>query len=194
MLLPHFTRLNTGREHKAAFNCFICNHYARYLPRMPFQPTAKNASLGFWTGVATQHYYTRVLAQLHRHDLEKWFYMLVLIHEATGNLSQQDLADALLLDKVTVTRAVDHLSAKGYVERVNCPQDRRKHHLRTLPKARAVVKDIRAAFETINELAFTGMSAAERKRFRADLARINANLSQPEGRKIRITYSKKQPQ
>ncbi|MBX2979331.1 MAG: MarR family transcriptional regulator [Flavobacteriales bacterium] len=160
---------------------------------MPFDPTAANASLGFWTGVATQNYYTRVLAKLQQHDLEKWFYMLLLIHEATEKLSQQDLADALLLDKVTVTRAVDHLSAKGFVERIACPDDRRKHHLRTLPRARAVVKDVRAAFESINELAFTGMNATERKRFKADLARINANLAQPEGRKMRITYSKKQP-
>lgn len=160
---------------------------------MPFDPAANNASLGYWTGVATQHYYTRVLHELRKHDLEKWFYVLVLIHEAEGQLSQQELADALLLDKVAVTRAVDHLSGKGYVERVDCPNDRRKHHLRTLPKAKAVVKDIRAAFEAVNQRAFTGMSAADRERFRADLARINANLAQPEGRKVRINYSKRQP-
>lgn len=160
---------------------------------MPFHPTDPHASLGFWTGIATQHYYTRVLNALRKHDLEKWFYVLVMIHEAEGDLSQQDLADALLLDKVTITRAVDHLSKLGYVRRVDCPQDRRKYHLRTLPKAKAVVKDIRTAFEAVNQRAFAGMSAAARKRFRADLARINANLAQPEGRKMRITYSKRKP-
>lgn len=159
---------------------------------MPNKPTDPNSSLGFWTGIATQHYYTRVLNALSKHDLEKWFYVLLMIHDAEEDLSQQELANALLLDKVTITRAVDHLSAKGYVERVNCPEDRRKHHLRTLPKARNVVKDIRAAFDAINALAFAGMNATERKRFRADLARINSNLSAPEGRKMRITYSKKQ--
>jgi len=160
---------------------------------MPSHPTDPHASLGFWTGIATQHYYTRVLHELRKHDLDKWFYVLLKIHDAQGTLSQQELADALLLDKVTITRAVDHLSKKGYVERVDCPQDRRKYHLRTLPKARPVVKDIRATFEAVNELAFAGMKAADRKRFKADLARINANLAQPEGRKMRITYSKKQP-
>lgn len=158
---------------------------------MPFDPQHPTASLGFWTGVATQHYYTRVLQAMRKHDLEKWFYVLVLIHEAEGTLSQQELADALLLDKVAVTRAVDHLSAKGYVERLACPNDRRKHHLRTRPKAKAVVQDIRAAFEAVNKLAFAGMTAAERKRFRADLARINTNLAQPEGKPMRITYSKR---
>lgn len=160
---------------------------------MPFDPTAPNASLGFWTGVATQNYYTRVLQALRRHDLEKWFYVLVMIHDHPGDLSQQELADALLLDKVAVTRAVDHLSNKGYVERAACPNDRRKHHLRALPKARAVVKDIRAAFDAVNQLAFAGMTAAERKRFRSALARINANLAQPEGKPMRITYSKRTP-
>jgi DNA-binding MarR family transcriptional regulator len=160
---------------------------------MPTNPTDPHASLGFWTGVATQHYYTRVLNALQKHDLEKWFYVLLMIHDAEEKLSQQELADALLLDKVTVTRAVDHLSKKGYVERMACPNDRRKYHLRTLPKARSVVKDIRGAFEATNELAFAGMNATERKRFKADLARINSNLSGPEGRKMRITYSKNQP-
>ncbi len=160
---------------------------------MPTDPKDPHASLGFWTGIATQHYYTRVLNALRKHDLDKWFYVLLKIHEAEDELSQQDLADALLLDKVTITRAVDHLSKKGYVRRVDCPQDRRKYHLRTLPKARAVVKDIRATFEALNELAFAGMKAADRKRFKADLARINANLAHPEGRKMRITYSKKLP-
>jgi DNA-binding MarR family transcriptional regulator len=160
---------------------------------MPTNPTDPHSSLGFWTGIATQHYYTRVLGELGKHDLEKWFYVLLMIHDAEAQLSQQELADALMLDKVTITRAVDHLSAKGYVERVNCPDDRRKHHLRTLPKARTVVKDIRTAFDTINDIAFTGMNATDRKRFKADLATINSNLSQPKGRKMRITYSKKQP-
>jgi DNA-binding MarR family transcriptional regulator len=160
---------------------------------MPTKPTDPNSSLGFWTGIATQHYYTRVLNALSKHDLEKWFYVLLMIHDAEEKQSQQELADALLLDKVTMTRAVDHLSAKGYVERVDCPEDRRKHHLRTLPRARSVVKDIRAAFGKINDLAFEGMNAAARERFRADLARINANLAQPQGKKMRITYSKKQP-
>jgi len=160
---------------------------------MPTKPTDPNSSLGFWTGIATQHYYTRVLNALSKHDLEKWFYVLLMIHDAEENLSQQELANALLLDKVTITRAVDHLSAKGYVERAACPNDRRKYHLRALPKARSVAKDIRAAFDRINNLAFAGMNATERKRFKADLARINSNLAQPEGRKMRITYSKKQP-
>lgn len=159
---------------------------------MPIKPTDPHSSLGFWTGIATQSYYTRVLNALRMHDLDKWFYVLLKIHEVEGELSQQELADALLLDKVTITRAVDHLSRKGYVKRVDCPQDRRKYHLRTLPKALAVVKDIQAAFEAVNELAFAGMKAADRKRFNADLARINTNLAQPEGKKMRITYSKKQ--
>jgi len=160
---------------------------------MPTDPSSSGTPLGFWTGLITQHYYSHLLARMQEYDLQKWFYVLLTVHDSKGAISQQELADSLLLDKVTVVRAIDHLSERGFVQRLECPGDRRKHLLKTLPKANAVVKRIRTAFEEVNALALEGLTMKERKVLLAQLTRINGALSQRTGPTMRITYSKKLP-
>jgi DNA-binding MarR family transcriptional regulator len=46
---------------------------------------------------------------------------------ASGPITQQRLADALRLQKSTISRLVDQLSEAGLVERAPNPQDRRSH-------------------------------------------------------------------
>lgn len=52
---------------------------------------------------------------------------------ATGPIAQQRLADALRLQKSTVSRLVDQLTAGGLVERTPNPQDRRSHLIGLTP-------------------------------------------------------------
>ncbi len=84
-------------------------------------------------------------------DISSWFVLLV-IEEERGRLSQQELADRLLLDKVSMTRALDHLGEKGLVERCACAGDkRRKYPVKLTPRARPAVKAVRAAYEELND-------------------------------------------
>jgi MarR family transcriptional regulator, transcriptional regulator for hemolysin len=143
--------------------------------------------------VVAQQYYTAILQRLQHLDMDRWFIALVLIDEAGGSMSQQQLADALRQDKVTMVRAIDHLSAKGYVERRPCPGDRRKYQLCTLPKARAAVKEIRKVYDQVNELAFGGMTASDKKKFMGQLGMVIQNFSHLDNKKVNIRYSKKLP-
>ncbi len=156
-------------------------------------PLPTSTSLGYWLSVAAQHYYTAILQRLRHLDLDRWFYALVLIEEAGGTMSQQELADALRQDKVTMVRAIDHLSAKGYVERRVCPNDRRKHHLLALPKARKAVKEIRRVYKAVNEMATGGLSAKEKKAFMSQLEKVIGNFAHLEPAPTNIRYSKKLP-
>jgi MarR family transcriptional regulator, transcriptional regulator for hemolysin len=156
-------------------------------------PTDPLSPLGYWMSVATQQYYTAILQRLQHLDLDRWFIALVLIDEAGGSMSQQDLADALRQDKVTMVRAIDHLSAKGFVERRACPGDRRKYQLYTLPPAKKAVKEIRKVYDQVNDMAFGGMSAKDRKIFLGQLGTVIRNFSHLEEKKVNIRYSKKLP-
>jgi DNA-binding MarR family transcriptional regulator len=174
------------------YNGFNCN---RSIPN--FAP-ALNApdpglSLGYWFSIAAQRYYTLMLDRMRHHDLDRWFYALLVIAEHDGKLSQQELAQAMQTDKVSMLRAIDLLSAKGYVERVNCPDDRRKHHIRLLPKALPVVKDIRRIYTQLNEQAFEGMGATQRKAFLHGMNGMLERLSSEGLRPARIKYTKKLP-
>ncbi|GGA70898.1 hypothetical protein GCM10011521_06280 [Arenimonas soli] len=61
---------------------------------------------------------------------------------ARGPMRAQALAEALRLDKSTVTRVVDALVRKAYVERLPDPDDARAQSLRITPAGRDLFKRI----------------------------------------------------
>lgn len=143
-------------------------------------------SIGYWCSIAAQHYYGRLQRKLEHLAIDQWFVVLVTIHESGGKLSQQELADALHLDKVAMTRALDHLDEGGYIERCDCTSDRRKHLIRSTAKADGAVKDIRKAYRELNKEALKGMKATDRDLFQTQLSRMATNL-RPERSKAGST-------
>ena len=135
-------------------------------------------SLGYWCSRIGQQYFVLLSDRLRHLGLDRWYFALVVISDSKGHISQQQLADALQQDKVTITRAVDHLCERGFVKREACPNDRRKHHLKLLPKAEAAVIEIRAAYTAINRIALKGHSAIERKELMDGLRHTLSNLHQ----------------
>ena len=149
--------------------------------------------LGYWFSVMAQRYYTLTLHRMQEFDMDRWFYVLVLIADNDGRMSQQQLAEALMIDKVAMLRAIDTLSEKGYVERISCPNDRRKHHIRMLPKAKPVVKAIKKAYAEVNEQAMGDLTPATRKAFLDVLSTLPARLSIDGLKPAHIHYTKKIP-
>ncbi|MCB0763375.1 MAG: MarR family winged helix-turn-helix transcriptional regulator [Flavobacteriales bacterium] len=149
--------------------------------------------LGHWFAVLTQRYYTQILHRMKVYDLDRWFVVLVAIAESDGHMSQQELSQQLMIDKVSMVRALDMLGAKGYVERVNCPDDRRKHHIRLLPKARPVVKAIKKAYVEVNALTLGSMSERSRSTFLRELQQMLERMPTDGMRPAKLTYTKKLP-
>ncbi len=136
------------------------------------------SSLGYWSSVVAHQYFARLQEKLAHLDITQWFYVLLTIEEGKGQWSQQELADRLSLDKVSMTRAIDHLCEKGYVERCDCAGDRRKHLVKLTPKSRSTVKTIRTAYDELNTEALAGLKKTERDAFMAHLMLLVKNLSE----------------
>ncbi len=130
---------------------------------------ANEVPLGYWCTLVGQQYLASLRGRLGSLGIDRWYFTLVRISEMEGPITQQRLADELHLDKATMVRAIDHLSACGYVARRPCPHDRRKHHIELLPKALPAIKQVRQAFTELNDQAFKGIPAAERKLLLAHL-------------------------
>lgn len=139
------------------------------------------SSIGFWCSIAAHQYFARLQQKLAHLDITHWFYVLLTIEEGKGTLSQQELADRLELDKVAMTRALDHLGGKGYIERCDCEGDRRKHLVKLTPKARPAVRMIRKTYEELNEQALKGVKKADRAAFMAHLSAMVENLRPADG-------------
>ena len=143
-------------------------------------------SIGFWCSITAQHYYQRLKEKLAHLDIPEWYIALVTIHEHNGKLSQQELADKLHLDKVTMTRTLDLMDRGGYIERCDCKDDRRKHLVRTTPKAAQAVKDIRKAYRELNREALKGLDPDQRELFQQHLTLLAENLRPKDGRAGRM--------
>ncbi len=137
-----------------------------------------------------QQHYTLLLDRMRGHDLDRGFYALLTIAENDGRMSQQELAEAMHIEKVTMLRLIDMLSEKGYVERIGCANDRRKHHIRLLPKARPVVERIRSVYKELNQIAFKGLKAADRKLLIQHMNRMLGNLAIGDLRPVPLKYKK----
>lgn len=152
-----------------------------------------NTPLGRWFAVLTQRYYTQILHRMKVYDLDRSFAVLVEIAQNDSLMSQQEIAERLMVDKVSMVRAIDLLSGKGYVERVNCPNDRRKHHIRLLPKAKPVVKAIKKAYEEVNAMILGPMAESARDRFLKDIQEMLERMPTDGMQPARMNYTKKLP-
>ncbi len=112
-----------------------------------------------------------VLSNLSRHD----------------GMVQTELADILDVGKVTVGGLVDRLEMAGWVERRPDASDRRAKRVFLTAKADRFLADIREAGGEMNELAFNGLSRADRRQLFDLLSRIKINLKSMDSAKLKAT-------
>jgi len=109
-------------------------------------------------------------------DLNRYHYMLVLIAENEGQLTQKRLAEITGKDKSHMVSIIDTLMEKGYVYREVNPDDRRQQWIRTTEKARNELPAIRESFSEMNNKATEGISADKLKIFNEVLQKMSGNL------------------
>jgi DNA-binding MarR family transcriptional regulator len=109
--------------------------------------------------------------------IAEWRVMAVLgdAEAAGGSLTQRDLTEATVMDKVAVNRAVKVLEQRGLVARVPNPEDGRSHllaltgggrgiHAEVMPLARATEADLLAGLAPDEEAALRRLLASLRDR------------------------------
>jgi MarR family transcriptional regulator for hemolysin len=121
--------------------------------------------------------YLNVLAKRVDHvGINRYHYVLSLIHANNGQLSQKALAEMLGKDKSAMVSIIDFLTEKGYVYREVNPADRREHLLKVTPKAAGAVPQIVKAFDTINETVAKDVSPEDMETFNNVLLKMEENL------------------
>lgn len=69
-----------------------------------------------------------------------WYEALVEIAFAGGTMRMHEFAEETTLTKSGATRFIDRLEEAGFVERVECPTDRRAYNLALTDKGKAIQK------------------------------------------------------
>ncbi|MBJ6725046.1 MarR family winged helix-turn-helix transcriptional regulator [Geomesophilobacter sediminis] len=95
---------------------------------------------------------------------------------------QKDLAASLGLEGPSLVRLLGTLVAKGLVARIEDERDRRAKQLSLTDRGRAVVHQIRAVVEELEETLFASFDAAELEQLTRFVARLDASVHQIRGR------------
>jgi len=92
-----------------------------------------------------------------------WYDVLLELASAdAGRLRMSDLADRVTLSRTRVSRIVDELSAAGYVQRTEHPDDRRSSLAAVTPAGRAVFRRAAPIYLAAIEDQFAdGLNAAQ---------------------------------
>jgi DNA-binding MarR family transcriptional regulator len=91
-------------------------------------------------------------------------------------LSQAELAQMVFKDQPTLTRIIDILTKKGYVDRVPHPLDRRSFHLVLTADGISKVKALKPKIASIREKAWENLDETDFEEFKRILNTIYNNL------------------
>jgi DNA-binding MarR family transcriptional regulator len=91
-------------------------------------------------------------------------------------LSQAELAQLVFKDQPTLTRIVDLLAKKGYVERMPHPLDRRSFQLILTHQGQRKVNELKPQIASIREKAWENLGKSDFEEFKRILNTIYKNL------------------
>lgn len=91
-------------------------------------------------------------------------------------VSQAEMAQVLFKDQPTLTRIIDLLAKKGYVERSPHPNDRRSFRLVLTPTGAAKVAELKPKVSEIRQKAWENLNEGDFEEFKRILNKIYDNL------------------
>lgn len=148
-------------------------------------------SLGRTFSFLTKQYLGKLAQVMSHTPVERYYYPLYIIGKNNGKISQQELANHLLTDKVSVVRILDALTSDGFIERTVNPKDRRQHLLTITPKAEPWIKDIEKGIQETNDYFLHLLPEELRKPFEESLNQLIRQTSEIKSDQYEIFIQKK---
>lgn len=106
--------------------------------------------------------------------VEQWILMKILDEKAP--LAQKELAEFSLRDPASITRTLDLLKKKGFVERMAIPENRRQYAVELTTAGKAFVKQHFPIVKAQRAQSVKGLSLSEVQHLKHILQKIQGNL------------------
>lgn len=107
--------------------------------------------------------------------VDQWVVMQEL--NKTNGQVQVSLANNTFKDAPTITRIIDLLCQKGYVERVSNPNDRRRFQIFLTDSGKDLITVVEPIIMDFRKKAYTGLSPAQLDNLKQSLNHIFENLN-----------------
>ena len=155
-------------------------HPAEKPPASSAATPCTGSSLGLLFRQARDAMWARMEVELARCGHELNFSQFITIKTlANSTTSVTELARAAYLHPGAMTRLLDKLEARGILERVADPNDRRALHIHLTNAGKAIWRDIDQCGQRVREAALHGLDTGEREQLLALLERVRDNLNAP---------------
>ncbi|MBW4891153.1 MarR family transcriptional regulator [Mucilaginibacter sp. HMF5004] len=126
-------------------------------------------------------------------DINRYHFILLLIAEHEGQLTQKKLAGITGKDKSSMVSIIDTLTDKGYVYREINPGDRREQLIKITDKAKADIPAIKESFNLLNIKAAEGISDEKLNIFNDVLQQMTQNLKPLAANPVSFRLKKSKP-
>lgn len=146
--------------------------------------------LGKVFGFLTKKYIGVVADKMSETPVAKYYFPLLTIGLNSGKISQQELADHLLTDKVSLVRVLDSLEKDELIERITNPNDRRQHLLKITEKGFPWIEKIQGIMQESDEVFLSFIAAEHRVCFRNELNKLCNSVKNVPAEEIELFYNR----
>ena len=126
-------------------------------------------------GREVRRQFTQVLSTW---ELQPSHYGILLLLEAIGQASQQQLAQQLSIDRANMVALLDVLQQRGFVQRQADPRDRRRHLVKLTTVGHMELQRILHAREEVDEAFFAGLDNEEQETLHRLLVKLFNSLTE----------------
>jgi DNA-binding MarR family transcriptional regulator len=153
-----------------------------------YNSDGSKAPVSLYFNLLAKRYIGAVAKRLSHLEIDRYFYVLMVIDKYRSSITQQQLADYFKIDKASLVRILNYLSKAGMLERKVNTRDRREHLLILTPKALEILPEIKLAYAEINQAALKGLNEEQIEGFYATLDTICNNLADVPANELFVRY------
>lgn len=146
--------------------------------------------LGRIFAMVTKWYLGVLTTKLEDLPIERHFFVLTVIADQNGAITQKALAEMVQKDKASMVRILDYLESHLMIERVSDPNDRRAYLIKTTKNAEPYIPRIKQAFAEVNAAALNGLDPKDFDHLLAIVQKMACNLSQLPANEIFLQFNK----
>ncbi len=132
--------------------------------------------LGWYVSILYRYSQSFFNAKLKQYNLGSGQYMFLLTILQQEGINQEQLAQAVHIDKATTARAVAKLISTGYVTKDVCSTDKRAYMLYPTEKAHDIHERLKCILDEWNELILNDFSSEDITKFTNLLSHARQNI------------------
>jgi MarR family transcriptional regulator, lower aerobic nicotinate degradation pathway regulator len=103
-------------------------------------------------------------------------YLILMVLDASGGISQQELCAAVGVDSGNMVELLDGLEERDYAARARDPSDRRRHVVTITGRGRLALAEVRRAVGEYNKGLLAPLTEAECRQLAGSLGKLYAAL------------------